>query len=64
VEVDGVQEFAHVPNTGRLKELLVDGAAVMVRKYDKTDRKTRFGLILVEKTGYGYPLILRMRPTE
>jgi len=51
VEVDGVQEFAHVPNTGRLKELLVDGAAVMVRKYDKTDRKTRFGLILVRKNG-------------
>jgi len=53
VEVDGVQEFAHVPNTGRLKELLVDGAAVMVRKYDKTDRKTRFGLILVRKTDMG-----------
>jgi len=51
VEVDGMQELAHVPNTGRLKELLEEGAVVMVRKYDRTDRKTRFGLILARKNG-------------
>ncbi|HOM02343.1 MAG TPA: DNA/RNA nuclease SfsA [Acetivibrio sp.] len=51
VEVDGVQELAHVPNTGRLKELLEEGASVMVRKYDGMERKTRFGLILVRKNG-------------
>ncbi len=49
VEVDGVQQLAHVPNTGRLKELLVDGAPVLLRKYDNPGRKTQFGLILVRK---------------
>ena len=28
VEVDGEMEIAHVPNTGRCKELLVDDAVV------------------------------------
>ncbi|HOQ37525.1 MAG TPA: DNA/RNA nuclease SfsA [Acetivibrio sp.] len=51
VEVEGIQELAHVPNTGRLKELLTEGATVLLRKYDRTDRKTRFGLILVRKNG-------------
>ena len=43
VEVDGVQEFAHVPNTGRLKELLVDGAAVMVRSMTKLTARPVLG---------------------
>lgn len=51
VEVEGMQELAHVPNTGRLKELLTEGATVLLRKYDRTDRKTRFGLIIVRKNG-------------
>ncbi|WP_265446194.1 DNA/RNA nuclease SfsA [Acetivibrio straminisolvens] len=51
VEVDGVRELAHVPNTGRLKELLEEEAVVMVRKHDGADRKTRFGLILARKNG-------------
>ncbi|MCX7922897.1 MAG: DNA/RNA nuclease SfsA [Clostridia bacterium] len=51
VDIDGIPELVHVPNTGRLKELLVGDAEVIVRKYDNPDRKTRFGLLLVLKDG-------------
>lgn len=49
VEIEGVQELVHVPNTGRLKELLTEGAVVLVRKFDNPNRKTKFGLLLVKK---------------
>lgn len=49
VEVEGVQELVHVPNTGRLKELLTEGAVVQLRKFDNLHRKTKFGLLLVKK---------------
>ncbi|MEG6613568.1 DNA/RNA nuclease SfsA [Pseudoclostridium thermosuccinogenes] len=49
VEIDGEQQFTHVPNTGRLRELLTEGATVMVRKYDNPNRSTKFGLILVKR---------------
>ncbi|MBZ4644562.1 MAG: sugar fermentation stimulation protein [Clostridia bacterium] len=48
VNIDGVDNLVHVPNTGRLKELLVDDAAVLVRKFDNSNRKTQFGLLLVK----------------
>jgi len=49
VEIEGVKELVHVPNTGRLRELLTDNAVVIVKKFDKPSRKTKFGLLLVEK---------------
>lgn len=49
VNIDGVDSLTHVPNTGRLKELLVEDARVFVRKYDSTTRKTKYGLLLVER---------------
>ncbi len=51
VEIDGTEQLTHVPNTGRLKELLIEGAEVLVRGFDKPERKTRFGLLLVKKDG-------------
>ena len=39
VEVDGKIEIAHLPNTGRCKELLVDGAAVYLKPSDNPKRK-------------------------
>lgn len=39
VEVDGKIEIAHVPNTGRCKELLVDGAAVYLKPSDNPKEK-------------------------
>lgn len=48
-ELEGVQQLVHVPNTGRLKELLVEGALVVLKKFDNSNRKTRLGLLLVKK---------------
>lgn len=49
VEIDGNQELVHVPNTGRLRELLTENTVALLRKYDKKTRKTKFGLLLVKK---------------
>lgn len=51
VEVEGHLEIAHVPNTGRCKELLVDGAAVWLKPSDNPNRKTKFSLHFVENKG-------------
>lgn len=51
VEVDGNLEIAHVPNTGRCKELLVDGAVVWLKASDNPNRKTKFSLHFVENKG-------------
>ena len=48
VEVDGKVEIAHVPNTGRCKELLVGGAVVWLKPSDNPNRKTKFSLHFVE----------------
>ena len=51
VEVDGNVEIVHVPNTGRCKELLVNGAAVWLKPSDNPNRKTKFSLHFVENKG-------------
>lgn len=51
VEVDGEIEIAHVPNTGRCKELLVEDAVVWLKPSDKLNRKTKFSLHFVENKG-------------
>jgi sugar fermentation stimulation protein A len=48
-------EKAHVANTGRMKELLVEGAKVIVRKVNNSNRKTNFDLLMVYK---GQTLVL------
>ena len=48
VEVDGEMEIAHVPNTGRCKELLVDDAVVWLKPSDNPNRKTKFSHHFVE----------------
>ena len=48
VEVDGKVEIAHVPNTGRCRELLVEDAVVWLKPSDNPNRKTRFSLHFVE----------------
>jgi sugar fermentation stimulation protein A len=42
---------AHVPNSGRMAELLVPGVPVWVRKTENPLRKTAYDLLLVEKEG-------------
>lgn len=51
VEVDGNVELAHVPNTGRCKELLVEDAVVWLEPSDNPNRKTKFSLRFVENKG-------------
>ena len=51
VEVEGKLEIAHVPNTGRCKELLVDNAVVWLKPSDNPNRKTKFSLHFVENNG-------------
>ena len=51
VEVDGNIEKAHVPNTGRCRELLVEGATVWLEPSDNPNRKTKFSLHFVENKG-------------
>ena len=51
VEVDGKLEIAHVPNTGRCKELLVENAIVWLKPSDNPNRKTKFSLHFVENKG-------------
>ena len=51
VEVDGEIQIAHVPNTGRCKELLVEDTVVWLKPSDKPNRKTKFSLHFVENKG-------------
>ena len=42
-------ETVHVANTGRMKELLVPGAKVLLRYIDEPHRKTKYDLLMVYK---------------
>jgi sugar fermentation stimulation protein A len=48
VLVDGVAHKAHVPNSGRLGELLTPGAVVHLRPAARAGRVTAYDLVLVE----------------
>jgi sugar fermentation stimulation protein A len=49
VIIDGKMETVHVKNTGRCKELLIEGANVYLQHNDNASRKTKWSLIGVEK---------------
>lgn len=49
VEIKGVEETVHVKNTGRCRELLIDGVTVLLESSDNPNRKTKFSLIAVYK---------------
>ena len=51
VEIDGEIVKAHLPNTGRCKELLIDGTTVYLKPSDNPNRKTKYALYLVENNG-------------
>ena len=42
------EDFAHLHDTGRLKELLVEGAELLIKKVDKEERKTKWDVIAVK----------------
>lgn len=49
VDVGGEKVICHVKNTGRLKELLLPGAEVLVKRADNPQRKTPYDLLSVYK---------------
>lgn len=49
VTLNGKEEYCHIKNTGRCKELLVPGARVLVCETDNLKRKTRYDLVNVYK---------------
>ncbi|MBQ2915620.1 MAG: DNA/RNA nuclease SfsA [Clostridia bacterium] len=51
VLIDGREETVHVKNTGRCKELLVQGTTVYLEVSDNPDRKTKYDLVAVLKNG-------------
>jgi len=48
IYVDGAPAYAHVPNSGRMKELFVQGAQCFLSSRDSHRRKTPYDLILVD----------------
>jgi sugar fermentation stimulation protein A len=44
VEVNGHLEKAHLPNSGRLRELLIPGAKALIKKVNRPGRKTAYDL--------------------
>jgi sugar fermentation stimulation protein A len=48
VGIDGDREWVHVPNSGRMRELLVPGADVLLREASSTARQTEYDLVAVE----------------
>lgn len=49
IDLDGKEVISHVPNTGRLKELLIPGATVMLSYHPSPSRKTHYELRMVKK---------------
>ena len=47
-ELDGKEVVAHVPNSGRLRELLVEGTPMLLTPAFKAQRKTSYDLALVQ----------------
>ena len=47
--IDGKEEICHVKNTGRCRELLLNGATVYLEKSSNPNRKTQYDLVAVQK---------------
>lgn len=47
--VNGKEEIVHVKNTGKCKELLIEGCTVYLQEHDNPNRKTKYSLISVIK---------------
>lgn len=61
VIIDGREETVHVKNTGRCKEILLEGCRVFLSESDNPNRKTKYDLIAVEKKRSGKePLLINI----
>ena len=60
IEINGEVVFCHIPNTGRLSELLFEGNPVKVRYVGHPNRKTDYELLLAQKNNQWYSVDSRM----
>lgn len=51
INIDGEEVISHVPNTGRLKELLYPGVPVLLSYHNSPTRKTKYELRMIQKKG-------------
>lgn len=51
IDVNGSEVIAHIPNTGRCKELLISGVKVFLEEKNSPTRKTKYTLHYVENKG-------------
>ncbi|MFZ5352237.1 MAG: DNA/RNA nuclease SfsA [Bacillota bacterium] len=51
VMLDGREELVHVPNTGRCRELFIEGTGVLLEDRRSKSRKTDYELVVVYKNG-------------
>ena len=49
ISIDGETHKTHIANTGRMKELLIEGAKIIVRLVKDEKRKTAYDLLMVYK---------------
>ncbi|MCI1960132.1 MAG: DNA/RNA nuclease SfsA [Clostridia bacterium] len=49
VLLDGKEETVHVKNTGRCRELLINGTTVLIERSENPKRKTKYSLVAVYK---------------
>ena len=59
-DMEGRSEVVHVKNTGRCRELLVDGATVYLSVSDNPERKTKYDLVAVEKVTERGTILINM----
>lgn len=52
VKVDGSIERAHVPNTGRGREIFIPGTEVVLVRSNNENRKTKYTLMFANKRGH------------
>ena len=60
VDINGERELVHVKNTGRCRELLVEGAVVYLSVSDNPTRKTKYDLIAVQKVTPNGVILINM----
>lgn len=64
VWVNDVLETVHVKNTGRCKELLIEGVEVILEESENPNRKTKYDLIAVYKKDLGLVNIDSQAPNK
>ncbi|MBL7013631.1 MAG: DNA/RNA nuclease SfsA [Candidatus Marinimicrobia bacterium] len=58
VEVDGKSVVSHLPDPGRLKEILIPGVELLVRPAPKNaNRKTKYSTVMAQKDGQWVSLV-------